>query len=377
MIHNSLNSIDKVVGTCPGTELLFNFMIVDILAPTLLGKWFNVFSVLTFRLNNDNLFFGDIKMRYVDKDIEIIYEKIKYCYDNTNIWPTLSQTSISITRRIIVDDYDARLLWNPHDNLKDFARWVDNNCHRDNAPFLFSLFSHDVGGVSGGSCWDSSDPQPYFNNEPAPILKPKDIRLLFGDTFINDIDFRIVVVQEREYYGNRTDTQYTGILLDDLYNILKAIEQEKITRNVTLLVGLPGCGKTTYGNLICSIGEGDPYFVDDASLHEEKLKSSISHKNIIIADPLLCELTRQEMVDSLTKMFPDYNLNVKVIWFEKDITSSLAICQRRDPFDSKRVEGLIKQLGKVYNIDPIDGDVVLPSYYVQLNNQIPTRNIFK
>ena len=27
---------------------------------------------------------------------------------------------------------------------------------------------HERGGVSGGSCWDSSDPQPYYNDEDRP-----------------------------------------------------------------------------------------------------------------------------------------------------------------------------------------------------------------
>ena len=324
--------------------------------------------------NSDNNIIWRTTMK--DHHIKMLYDKIAYCHHLTRFWDKINSTSVSIWRCWILEDHDGKKFHEPG-TYETFKQWIDDNCYTSDPKFMLGLFYHDIGGVSGGSCWDSSDPQPYYNDEPAPVLKHTDLKLMFGDDYVQDFDFNHIVISEREYYGNRTDSRYTGIMLNDLYDTLKAIEYENNTRNITLLVGLPGCGKTTYGNLMCCIGEGDLCFVDDASLNVGSLNSSISHKNIIIADPLLCELTRQEMVDSLTKMFPDYNLNIKVIWFEKDVIGSLANCQHRDPFDSKKVEGLIKQLGKVYKIDATKDDVIIPCYRAEVYNTIPTRNIFK
>jgi hypothetical protein len=73
-----------------------------------------------------------------------------------------------------------------------------------------------TGGISGGSCWDSSDPQPYHEDYYLDVDK-----LLLGLHTLGLIDLDVMTIRqlmefkkknilnfsrsESEYYGNRTD----------------------------------------------------------------------------------------------------------------------------------------------------------------------------
>lgn len=86
----------------------------------------------------------------------------------------------------------------------------------------------EVGGVSGGSCWDSSNPQPYYTGQEIRGLDqldsflekicPQITYLQFKkiSKLILDVDHRVA-----EYYGNHT--KYRGSYLDfnQLYQELK------------------------------------------------------------------------------------------------------------------------------------------------------------
>lgn len=87
----------------------------------------------------------------------------------------------------------------------------------------------ETGGVSGGSCWDSSDPEPYSRN-----LRPMEISTL--DDLLSEIKPDINFLEYKklkaaleipfdktdyEYYGNKTDYSGTKINLTDLYNYMK------------------------------------------------------------------------------------------------------------------------------------------------------------
>lgn len=86
----------------------------------------------------------------------------------------------------------------------------------------------EVGGVSEGSCWDSSNPQPYYTENKIPGLDqldsflekicPQITYLQFKkiSKLILDVDHRVA-----EYYGNHT--KYRGSYLDfnQLYQELK------------------------------------------------------------------------------------------------------------------------------------------------------------
>lgn len=85
-----------------------------------------------------------------------------------------------------------------------------------------------TGGISGGSCWDTSNPEPYTSNDP-----PKDLGIL--DAILENMCPTISFLQYKvlyntlvkydtysvgEYYGNSTDYANKQIDLRALFDYL-------------------------------------------------------------------------------------------------------------------------------------------------------------
>ncbi len=96
-------------------------------------------------------------------------------------------------------------------------------------PFIIQYW--ETGGVSGGSCWDSSDPQSYSTGKSAPITFTDLVKILTATcpnlTFLQYETVKSVIKEgeevEREWYGNHTDYSYQLIILRDLYDKLVEI----------------------------------------------------------------------------------------------------------------------------------------------------------
>lgn len=93
-------------------------------------------------------------------------------------------------------------------------------------PVIYMRWS--PGGVSGGSCWDSSDPQPYYNREKEGDFKVLDLVLEILKPNISYLEYKkiseLIVSSEEtewEYYGNCTDWNIKYIILSDLIKLLK------------------------------------------------------------------------------------------------------------------------------------------------------------
>ena len=92
----------------------------------------------------------------------------------------------------------------------------------------FIYVFQETGGVSGGSCWDESDPQPYFNHEAMPEFI-NFYKLL--ELTVPTLGFLQVKIMEHElihsfdytdyeYYGNCTEYSIKYAKLSDIYNWL-------------------------------------------------------------------------------------------------------------------------------------------------------------
>ena len=92
----------------------------------------------------------------------------------------------------------------------------------------FIYLKHETGGVSGGSCWDESNPQPYHNSEPMPefdalysILEKINPQMPFLQVrkILNTLVKSCYYV-DREYYGNSTTYLIKYVNLKDLHKFL-------------------------------------------------------------------------------------------------------------------------------------------------------------
>ncbi len=120
-------------------------------------------------------------------------------------------------------------------SLEKIFIYSGNRCQKKMAnPIPYIIQYWDAGGVSGGSCWDSSDPQSYVG-ETAPRLFPDFDKILMlivpNISFLQYQTIQNEVLKEGEeteyaYYGNSTTYGYRLVILEDLYN--KLVEMEII-----------------------------------------------------------------------------------------------------------------------------------------------------
>lgn len=87
-----------------------------------------------------------------------------------------------------------------------------------------------TGGVSGGSCWDDSNPQPWENDE-TPGFEVLELLLKEICPQITYLQFKELekLIQsnedtEWEYYGNRTDFMVKYISVNDIISCLSKFE---------------------------------------------------------------------------------------------------------------------------------------------------------
>jgi hypothetical protein len=89
---------------------------------------------------------------------------------------------------------------------------------------------YESGGVSGGSCWDSSNPQSYTRDAPKDKMKVLDLVLKAVKPDITFLQFREIEKMihtnsetEYEYYGNSTEFEIEYIVLSELYAFLEGL----------------------------------------------------------------------------------------------------------------------------------------------------------
>ena len=86
---------------------------------------------------------------------------------------------------------------------------------------------YETGGVSGGSCWDSSDPQPYSRQPPKDRMRVLELVLKVLKPQISFLEYKMIdgLIEDNyntqyEYYGNSTDYCIEYIKLSELYEAL-------------------------------------------------------------------------------------------------------------------------------------------------------------
>lgn len=118
---------------------------------------------------------------------------------------------------------------------------------------------------------------------------------------------------------------------------------------LTVIIGLPACGKTTYYNqdetLKINYEFHDDFisnFIDGELIEDLKL-----HKNVCVADPRLCNFQIFEKVMKTIEEYIDKN-NITLILFKNNKEQCLVNAKERK---NKNVDNTIENYSKVYNLD--------------------------
>ena len=121
------------------------------------------------------------------------------------------------------DQYDANAYV---DQESRYRRWGDDRTIVTE-PRLLVVW--ETGGVSGGSCWESSNPRSYTNDTKEPELEILDEIINKFIPSLSYIQFKKLYSElinrseftDMEYYGNQTDYDVKYIRLVKLFNYMK------------------------------------------------------------------------------------------------------------------------------------------------------------
>jgi hypothetical protein len=109
-------------------------------------------------------------------------------------------------------------------------------CDGMREPLLYMRWK--TGGITGGSCWEGSNPQPYTSDDPKPrfVVLTLTIKELKPDlTFLEYEEIMDMVVStdttDWEYYGNCTNYGIEYLKLSDLIKKLEEFENKKSPGN--------------------------------------------------------------------------------------------------------------------------------------------------
>ena len=96
-------------------------------------------------------------------------------------------------------------------------------------PVIYHRF--ETGGVSGGCCWEYSNPQPYTEEPPVEKLKALDLYLkeMFPEcTYLQFRELEKLIHNnsetEHEYYGNSTDYRVEYIVVSELEKLIEYLK---------------------------------------------------------------------------------------------------------------------------------------------------------
>lgn len=138
--------------------------------------------------------------------------------------------------------------------------------------------------------------------------------------------------------------------------LMKTINPTTAIAKITLLVGLPGSGKSTLGNILAK--ESDSYFLDDISNQTSDINLFFAdffqtHQNIqhlIVSDVYFCyEKTLKKAQNILNNHFP--NAILDVIYFENSYQKCLNnINYRISLGDDRKVLEFLSNTSKTYTI---------------------------
>jgi hypothetical protein len=125
----------------------------------------------------------------------------------------LTEEDIKVINKSLKDSWNQGIFTEPN--------WIPDDIKE---PVIYMRW--ESGGVSGGSCWDDSDPRPY-NIDERPAFEVLDSVLMKLCPNISYLTYKKVETlirsnskTEWEYYGNCTDWTVEYVVLSELYKLL-------------------------------------------------------------------------------------------------------------------------------------------------------------
>jgi predicted kinase len=118
---------------------------------------------------------------------------------------------------------------------------------------------------------------------------------------------------------------------------------------ITLIVGLPGSGKTTLAN---SMMNSESFLIDDPSREEKPFVKALEsgRSEIIICDPLLTITKKEVVISFLLKKFGE-DIDITWIYYENDPVAAWKNHEARNKVDYRNInKEMFDHMSKKYVI---------------------------
>lgn len=129
-------------------------------------------------------------------------------------------------------------------------------------------------------------------------------------------------------------------------------------KEITIIGGLCGCGKTTYA---ATIKTDSTYLYDDVLTDSSAKKKLVSiiilHERLVVTDPsFVLKSIRDAFTLWIQETFPEYEFKINYVFFENNLELANRNCEGRD----RKVYGFNRILHKNYSFPDSTNLVILP-----------------
>ena len=244
----------------------------------------------------------------------------------------------------ICTDYDGLLLegfydeWSFYNAVNKLITAWERRYNNQNVDWIISLTEYVESGYTGGNCWGGE--ATHFYDTEGSFEKFEPIKLF---EYLKPYEqFGSYTVFE--YYGNSSNYRAQYYFLDDFIKAIDNYEQV-----IHVFIGLPGSGKTYFAKRYMEqFGNDNCVLLDDVSQNLILLKQKFQQKHIMITDPLLVEVSRDDICNSIKHFYPD--IEIKLYWCTSEVNYCINNCKIRD--DGRIISDVyISYLNSKYNYE--------------------------
>lgn len=254
--------------------------------------------------------------KYTFNKVKELHDNIKKVFDAVEFGVSLKFGFIKDHDNIMLEYYYDQ--WSFYNAInKCLEKWHDIHKNLD-IKWIISISEYIESGYSGGNCWGGESTMFIEHNGKFEEYDPRRLFEYLKD-YAHIGDYTVY-----EYYGNCSNYKAQYYFLQDFINAIDNYQQI-----IHVFIGLPGSGKTFFATQkMEQLGNEKCVLLDDVSRNLILLTHKYSQKHIMVTDPLLVEVSRDQIIKCFKHFYHD--AEIKLYWCTSELNYCINNCKIRD-----------------------------------------------